>query len=104
MPVSSPAKKQKKIRLSILLSAALSLAVILIILYFTLDVKTFQYLSTAKIRYEFFLAAILLNLLTWVIWGARLKILSNAIDPNVHISIYESTKIVIANFFLAGLT
>jgi uncharacterized protein (TIRG00374 family) len=31
-------------------------------------------------------------------------VLSNAIDPKVHISLWEATKIVIANQFLAGIT
>ena len=37
-------------------------------------------------------------------WGARLKVLSNTIDPEVKISLWESTKIVIANLFLASIT
>jgi hypothetical protein len=39
-----------------------------------------------------------------VIWGARLKVLSKAIDAKVHVSLWEATKIVIANQFLAGIT
>ena len=102
--MSDTNKKSRKVTLSIILSIGLSLAVILLILYFTLDAKPFEALSAVHIRYEFFVAAVLINVLCWVIWGARLKILSNAIDPNVHISLWESTKIVIANMFLAGIT
>jgi hypothetical protein len=60
-----------------------------------------------SLRPEFFLffgAAVLLNVLYWFIWGARLKVLSTAIDPSVKIGWWESTKIVIANQFLAGIT
>jgi uncharacterized protein (TIRG00374 family) len=102
--VNNANKKSRKVQLSIILSIGLSLAVILLILYFTLDAKPFEALATVHIRYEFFIAAILLNILSWIIWGARLKVLSNAIDPNVRISLWESTKIVIANMFLAGIT
>ena len=52
----------------------------------------------------FFGAAVLLNVLYWFSWGARIKVLSKAIDPKVHISLWEATKIVIANQFLAGIT
>ncbi|MBE3120684.1 MAG: flippase-like domain-containing protein [Thermoplasmata archaeon] len=102
--MSDTNKKSRKVTLSIILSIGLSIAVILLILYFTLDAKPFEALSAVHIRYEFFVAAVLINVLCWVIWGARLKILSNAIDPNVHISLWESTKIVIANLFFAGIT
>lgn len=33
-----------------------------------------------------------------------MKVIANAIDKNVKISLWESTKIVIANLFLAGIT
>jgi len=78
-----------------------------LILYFTIDAQTIQYLSQVSLRAEFFLffgAAVMLNVLYWFIWGARLKVLSTAIDPKVHVSLWEATKIVIANQFLAGIT
>jgi len=78
-----------------------------LILYFTIDAQTIQYLSQVSVRAEFFLffgAAVLLNVLYWFIWGARIKVLSKVIDPKVHISLLEATKIVIANQFLAGIT
>lgn len=102
--VSEAKKKSRKLTLSIIVSIVLSLAVILLILYFTLDARPFEILSTVHIRYEFFVLAILLNSLSWILWGARLKILSTAIDPKVRITLWEATKIVIANMFLAGLT
>lgn len=79
----------------------------MLILYFTIDAQTIQYLSQMSFRGEFFLffsIAVLLNVLYWFIWGARIKVLSNVIDSNVHISLWEATKIVIANQFLAGIT
>lgn len=97
-------KKPKTMKLSIILSLILSISIIVLILYFTIDAKTFEYLSTHQIRYEFFFAAMGINVIYWTLWGARLKILSNAIDKNVNISLWESTKIVIANLFLANIT
>jgi len=97
-------KKQKTIKLSIILSLTISIAIIILILYFTIDANIIQQLSTANIKYEFFILAILLNILYWFLWGARLKVLANAIDRKVKISFIESTKIVITNMFLAGIT
>ena len=97
-------KKPKTMKLSIILSLILSISIIVLILYFTIDAETFEYLSTHQIRYEFFFAAMGINVIYWTLWGARLKILSNAIDKNVNISLWESTKIVIANLFLANIT
>lgn len=97
-------KKQKTIKLPIIISITFSIAIIIAILYFTIDADTIEKLRSVKIRYEFFILAAFLNVLYWVLWGARLKILANAIDPNVKISLWKSTKIVIANLFLAGIT
>jgi hypothetical protein len=100
--VSQKQKNQKTIKLSISISIILSIALIILILFLTIDKETFAYLSL--IRYEFFLAAIGLNVLYWILWGARLKVLANALDDQVDIGFMESTKIIIANLFLAGIT
>jgi hypothetical protein len=100
-------KKLNKTKISIFVSIALSLSIIVLILYFTIDAQTIQYLSQLSFRAEFFFffgVAVLLNVLYWFIWGARLKVLSTAIDPKVHVSLWEATKIVIANQFMAGIT
>lgn len=100
-------KKLNKTKISIFVSIALSVSIIVLILYFTIDAQTIQYLSQVSFRAEFFVffcIAILLNVLFWFIWGARLKVLSKVVDPNVHIGLWEATKIVIANQFLAGIT
>jgi len=97
-------KKPKTMKLSIIISLILSISIIIILLYFTFDEETIHYLTTQNLRYEFFLAAIGINVIYWILWGARLKVLSNAIDENANISLKESTKIVIANLFLANIT
>lgn len=97
-------KKQKTMKVPVIISITVSLAIILIILFFTIDANTIDQLFTTRIKYEFFAIAIFLNILYWVLWGARLKVLSNAIDKNVNIGLWRSTKIVIANLFLASIT
>lgn len=82
----------------------ISISFIAIILYFTIDANTIEFLTTARINYWYFFAAILVSFVFWGLWGLRLQILSNALDPNVHISLWESTKIVLANLFLANIT
>jgi len=97
-------KKQKTIKLPIIISLTISIAIIILILYFTIDANTLRQLSTAQIKYEFFVIAIFLNILYWILWGARLKVLSNTMDKHANIGLLESTKIVIANLFLACIT
>ena len=96
-----------KTKISIFVSIVLSLTIIVLILYFTIDAQTIQYLSQVSFRGEFFVffgLAILCNVFYWFVWGARLKVLSKVIDPNVHLGLWKATKIVIANQFLAGIT
>jgi uncharacterized protein (TIRG00374 family) len=102
--VEKAEKKSRKLKISIIISVLLSIIIILVILKLTLDPTTVNQLLHANIRYEYFLLAVFLNILTWFIWGARLMVLSNAIDKNVHIGFLESTKIIIANFFLADIS
>jgi len=97
-------KKSKTVKIPMLISLILSISIIIVILFFTVDAKTLDQLSKVTIKYEFFVCAILLNILYWVLWGARLKILANAMDKNVKISFFKSIKIVIANLFLACIT
>lgn len=97
-------KKPRTIKISIIASLILSISFIGAILYFTIDPETLNYLTSVTIRYEFFLAAIIINVLFWVIWGARLMVLSNAIDKNIHTGLWKSTRIVITSLFLACIT
>jgi len=97
-------KKKKTVKLPMIIAITLSIAIIIVILYFTIDTNTLNKLSSVNIKYEFFVIAIFLNILYWVLWGARIKVLSNAIDNNVNIGLWRATKIVIANLFLAGIT
>jgi uncharacterized protein (TIRG00374 family) len=97
-------KKQKTMKFPIILSILLSVFFIVLILVLTVDPSDLDDISRIPIRYEFFAAAIFLNFLSWCIWGLRLKVLSSAADPYFNVGWWESTKIVMANLFLAGVT
>ncbi len=97
-------KKTKTVKIPIIISVTLSIIIIVVILVFTVDAKTLDQLSKVSIKYEFFAIAILLNILYWILWGARIKVIANAMDKNLKISLWESTKIVITNLFLACIT
>lgn len=100
----SKKEPRKNVRIPIILSLALSISIILIILFFTIDKQTIIYLTETPINYTFFLAAAGINIIYWGLWGARLKVLSTSIEPSFNIGLGESTKIVIANLFLANIT
>jgi uncharacterized protein (TIRG00374 family) len=102
--VSKQEKKNKTIRFSIALSLILSLTFIVILLYLTVKPEDIEMLMQRNIHYEFFVFAAVLNFISWCIWGLRLKLLSNAANKNINISWWKSTKIVMANLFLAGIT
>jgi len=102
--VVSNIKKSKTVKFPIILSVLISIVIIILIMIFTIDAETFNYLSKTSIRYEFFCIAFLLQVFSWFIWGARLKVLSESSNENLTISLWDSTKIVIANLFLAGIT
>ena len=97
-------EKPKTIKLSIILSLTISIASIIIISYFFFTEETLNQLTSTSIKYEFFILAIAVNFIYWIFWGVRLRILSNAIDKKIKISVWKSTKIVIANLFLANIT
>jgi uncharacterized protein (TIRG00374 family) len=102
--VNDTKKKTGRIRIYTFISLLLSLSVIAVILYYTFNRDTWYYLTHTPIRYEFFLIAILLNIFSWILWGYRLQVLANAIEKDLHIGLWESSRIVIANLFLALIT
>ena len=97
-------EKHKTVKLSIIVSLGISISIIIFILYLTIDANTLNRISETPIRYEFFLIAVLLNILYWILWAARLKVLSNAMEKDLNLNLWESTKIIIANLFLASIT
>ena len=102
--VNEKIESSKETKIYIIVSLTISITFIALILKFTIKPEEISQILQHNIRYEFLIAAILVHILTWFIWGARLKIVSNAIDKNLNISLWKSTKIVIANLFLACIT
>ena len=98
------AENSKKTKIYVTVSLAISITFIILILRFTLTPEEISSLFKYKIKYEYLILAIFVHILTWFIWGMRLKLMSNAVDKNVKISVWSSTKIVIANLFLACIT
>jgi len=102
--VEKKGKKQKTMKIPIVVSILLSIIFILVILYFTIKPEDIEKIKTIRIQYEFFILAFIFNFISWSFWGLRLKVLSNAVEPLIKISWWESIKIVMANLFLAGIT
>ncbi len=97
-------RKNKTVKIPIILSIAISIAVILIILYFTVDQNTIETLKVTELNYEFLVLAVILNFTNWIFWGARLKVIACEIDKDIELGYLESLKIVITNMFLASIT
>jgi uncharacterized protein (TIRG00374 family) len=97
-------QKPKTVKIPMIISITLSIAIFIVIIFFTVESSTLDQLSKVSIKYEFFLVAVLLNILYWVLWGTRIYVLANTMDKNVKISLWKSIKIVIANLFLACIT
>jgi len=104
MTVAVKTKKDRTIKIPLILSVIISIVIIALIFYFTIDSETIEQLSKTTIKYEYFFIAILLNITFWFLWGVRLKVISNRLDKNIDINLWSSTKIVIANMFLASIT
>ena len=102
--MSQQKDKKKTVKKSIIFSLLLSISIIFIILYFTINETTISYFQTTSIRYEYFILAAIVNIIFWIIWGLRVKILSSAIESSFRIGLWDATKIVIANLFLANIT
>ncbi len=85
---------------SLILAILISLASILVILYFTVTDETLK--SLFMIRPVFLLAAITLHILSWVVWGVKIKVLSR-ITGN-HLRLFDTVRIVMASAFTAAIT
>lgn len=83
-------------------SLVFSIVVIGLVLYFTVDQTTIDYLRAVKA--EFFGLAIVLQLVVWTLWGLRIHLLTRMVDRTVDVGIKESISIVLSNLFLAAVT
>ena len=86
----------------LIISLLFSLIVIVVVLFFTVNKNTIYYLM--RVQPQFFLLAILFQILAWLIWGTRISVMARMVEPKKRISIREGFSIVIANLFLAAVT
>ncbi|HEX17129.1 MAG TPA: flippase-like domain-containing protein, partial [Thermoplasmatales archaeon] len=88
--------------ISIITSLLLSISTIAIILFLTVDRSSIERLREVKIQW--FILAVLLHFLSWVIWGLRISVMSGHLDREKKINLRESMEITLANLFLAAIT
>jgi glycosyltransferase 2 family protein len=86
----------KWITSSILISI-LSIAVILIV---TLDKNTVAVVR--EIRPEYILAALLIHIFSFVVWGMRVRVMSSALGHQINL--LKASEIVVSGTFVAALT
>ncbi|MBP2132081.1 uncharacterized protein (TIRG00374 family) [Methanomicrobium sp. W14] len=82
------------------LSVAFSVIVLVLVLYFTIDENTIQYLS--KLQPIYLLAAIVLHMLSLCAWALRLKFMSRSLGYKV--PFLHCLNAVFANLLVAAVT
>ncbi len=86
----------------VIISLILSLISITIIFLFTFDKSSFDKLS--QIQINWLMIAILLHILSWVVWGLRISVMSGYVDRRYRVNLREGTSIALSNLFLAAIT
>lgn len=81
-------------------SVLISIFSIVIILIFTLDKTTVSVLR--EIRPEYMLAALLIHILSFVVWGMRIKVMSSALGHKINL--LKASEIAVSGTFVAALT
>lgn len=84
----------------LVISLAISIITLLAILLLTISEETIK--SLLAIKPQYLIIALLVQPISWVIWGARIKLMSDALGSRI--SLIESTRIVVANLFAAAIT
>jgi len=83
-------------------SLILSLVSITIIFLFTFDKSSFDKLG--QIQINWLMIAILLYILSWVVWGLRISVMSGYVDRRYRVNLREGTSIALSNLFLVAIT
>ncbi|MDI6902671.1 MAG: flippase-like domain-containing protein [Methanocellales archaeon] len=89
-----------KLRRWLTMALAISIGSILLLLILTVDSETLPCLRRIQPIYLFM--ALTVHVLSWVVWGLRMKVLSGAVGGEVRL--WDSTKMVMSNLFAAGIT
>jgi uncharacterized protein (TIRG00374 family) len=82
------------------ISLVLSIVSILALILFTISTSTIY--SLISINPIFLLASIFFQLISWLVWGFRLKIMSETIGGRIKLK--DSVAIVLSNLFAASIT
>ncbi|MDY6932075.1 MAG: flippase-like domain-containing protein [Halobacteriota archaeon] len=84
----------------LLISLVISIIAIALVLFFTVTEETLM--SLTKIKPLYLLIALGLRVLSWFVWGSRIKVLGKVIGSEI--SLVQATKIVVSGTFAAGVT
>ncbi|MDY6833771.1 MAG: flippase-like domain-containing protein [Chloroflexota bacterium] len=90
----------KNTRTWLVISLSISIVTIILVIGFTATEGILD--SLAKIRVEYLLVAVALRILAWLAFANRLRVMSNLLGG--HITLLESTKIILCSVFVAGIT
>lgn len=91
-----------KKHVSITLGLIISLFSIMIILALTFDKDSLEALRRVNIYW--FILALLLHILSWIIWGLRISVMSGHMNKDLKVSLKDGIGIALANLFLAAIT
>lgn len=89
-----------RMRRWVTLAVLLSIVSVLLVVVFTFDVDTLETLK--QVNPLILLVAIGLHFFSFIIWGARMKVMAKGVGTSV--SLYRSTEIVLSNLFVAAIT
>jgi len=90
----------KNTRTWLIISLSISIIAIVLVIGFTATEGIFD--SLAKIRIEYLLVAVGLRILAWLAFANRLRVMSNLLGG--HLTLPQSTKIILCSVFVAGIT
>jgi len=84
----------------LMMGLAISIISVILILIFTVDSETVN--SLRRIQPIYLLIAIGVHVLSWFVWGLRMKLLTESLGGKI--SLWRSTEIVISNLLAAAVT
>lgn len=89
-------------RRSLWLSLAISLASLVVILYFTVDENTFE--SVLRLKPSYLLLSALMVVVMWLLEGLRIKTLAAALGHEGSLRLRDMVRVHLITFFFAGVT
>jgi len=90
----------KRLRKWLMIGLAISIVSAILIIIFTVDSETID--SLRQIQPIYLFIAIGVHVLSWFVWGLRMKLLTESLGGKI--SLWKSTEIVISNLLAAAVT